>query len=368
MILLTGATGFLGGAILARFIELGLADSLLLLVRAPSAEEGATRVRDNLAGFGLPAETLAKAIDPARIILGDLQGVDAFAADPRLESVTRVVNSAALATFSNNPNLWPINVDGTLAFARRMAKVPGLERFLHVGTAMCCGTGLESPIVESWDHGRPDNQLVPYTESKLEAERRMRAELPDLPLVVARPSIIIGHSQLGCAPSGSIYWIFRVARALERYTCALSDRVDVISVDDAAKALVDLALKPTLAHDLYHVSAGLGAVSTFGEIEQGMAAGLGEESIAPRYQQVSHRQLNALGATIEERIGACNRRLMMRAIRLYGAFAELDYVFDNQRLLAEGIALPRPFADYVRVCATSTANIPIPEQMAWDFK
>ncbi len=42
--------------------------------------------------------------------------------DPRLDEVTHVINCAAIASFGNNPFIWNVNVTGTLAFARRMAK------------------------------------------------------------------------------------------------------------------------------------------------------------------------------------------------------------------------------------------------------
>ncbi|WP_204272643.1 SDR family oxidoreductase, partial [Enterobacter hormaechei] len=75
---------------------------------------------------------------------------------------------------------------------------------------------------------------------------------PELPLVVVRPSIVVGHSELGCAPSGSIFWMLRMVALLETFSCRLGDRIDILPVDDCAEAIVRLALKPMLAHDLYH--------------------------------------------------------------------------------------------------------------------
>jgi hypothetical protein len=78
--------------------------------------------------------------------------------------------------------------------------------------------------------------------------------------------------------------------------------------------------------------------------------------------------LPELARDFEKKIGPCNRRLMLRALRLYGAFAELNYVFDNSRLLAEGIRLSPRFADYLPLCAESMSGTTVPEQMHWDFK
>jgi hypothetical protein len=63
--------------------------------------------------------------------------------------VTHVLNCAAVASFGNNPLIWKVNVEGTLQFAQRMAQVAGLQRFLHVGTAMSCSPEPDSLVAES---------------------------------------------------------------------------------------------------------------------------------------------------------------------------------------------------------------------------
>ncbi|ROL65699.1 hypothetical protein BLX41_25465 [Pseudomonas protegens] len=122
----------------------------------------------------------------------------------------RVINCAAGASFSKNPNIWPVNVEGTYAFAQVLSHSSRLKRFLHVGTAMSCGPQRESPISESWEFPEAAQQLVDYTASKAEIERRMHENLPGLPLVVARPSLVVGHRNLGRQAPGSIFWVFRM--------------------------------------------------------------------------------------------------------------------------------------------------------------
>lgn len=366
-ILITGATGFLGGAVLMHLLQAPPPDTrLLLLVRGRDRRDGLERVRDVLQRYAASKSSLAS-LREEHILCGDLSDLDVFAHDERLRAVTHVVNCAAIASFGHNPHIWKINVDATFAFARHMARMPALQRFLHVGTAMACGP-TQAPIVsESWDMAATDQQLVQYTASKAAIEQRLRTELPELPLVVARPSIVVGHSRLGCIPSGSIFWIFRMVHLLEGFTCDLDQRIDVIPVDYCAEALTKLLLKETLAHDLYHVSAGVDASCTFAEIDVELARGLGGTPLGARFRRVVADDLPQLARDLEERIGACNKRLMLRALRLYGYFAELNYVFDNSRLLAEYIAPPR-FSSYIGLCARTSAQIPIQQQMQWDFK
>ena len=45
--------------------------------------------------------------------------------------------------------------------------------------------------------------------------------------------------------------------------------------------------------------------------------------------------------------GPCNERLMLKAIRLYGAFSMLNVTFSNEKLLGIGMPKPPKFTDYI---------------------
>ncbi|WP_054894659.1 MULTISPECIES: cationic peptide resistance protein CprA [unclassified Pseudomonas] len=367
-LLITGATGFLGGSVAAQLIAYGYVSQLCFLVRASSPEQGLERVRTNLSLHGV-GEVGRMSLNADQVICGDLLDTSWLEPEsPRLMTIDRVINCAAVASFSKNPNIWPVNVEGTFAFAKAMSRMPRLKRFVHVGTAMSCGPDRDSLVSESWRFPQAEAQLVPYTASKAEIERRMRQELPDLPLVVARPSIVVGHRILGCQPSGSIFWMFRMGLALESFTCDLEEKIDVIPVDYCADALINLALKRHLRHDLYHISAGRDAACTFSDIDQAFAAACTTQPVGERYQKVGVEDLSALAADFESRIGPGNPRLIMRALRLYSGFANLNYVFDNSRLLDEGITPPPRFTDYLEACVRTSRGVAITQQMQWDFK
>lgn len=147
-LLLTGATGFLGGAVLEKLLIEKQSINYLLLVRADDAQQGLARIRANMEKFNIDANLLSK-ITIENILLGDLSEPADFLTDARINNVTHVINCAAVASFGNNPLIWKVNVEGTLAFAERMAQVPGLKRFLHVGTAMSCSPEPGSLVAES---------------------------------------------------------------------------------------------------------------------------------------------------------------------------------------------------------------------------
>jgi len=364
-ILLTGATGFIGGAVLVELAQRGLLCNTVLLVRASDQEQALARVQANLSVF--ECQITASDLTAQQMICADLSDT-ASLQTANWQGITHVIHCAALATFSNNPKIWALNVDGTLALAKAIQAGGTLQRWIQVGTAMSCGPGLTSPVSESWELGADqDAHLVPYTRSKIAAEHALR-ELPNFPLVVARPSIVVGHSTLGCKPSPSIFWVFRMAFALERFTCGAFEQIDIVPVDWCARALLSLCLKPKLAHDLYHVSAGSAGSNQFIEIDAAYAKATGAEPIAPRYAQVALADLKSLVPLFEEKLGKVNRILILRALMLYGAFAELNYVFANQRLLDEGIEAAPSFASFVHQCVHTSEAIPMLDQMAHDFK
>src|SRR5256885_3612902 len=197
-LLLTGATGFLGGAIAAALLDSARWRDLLVLIRAANAAEGKARLAECMQRFALEPR-LVERIDDQQILCGDLCSASQFGDDARLAEVSEVVNCAAFASFSNHPQILRTNVDATVEFAAIIAARARLRRFVQVGTAMSCGADAPKLVQEGYEPPVDALQLVPYTASKLEGERRLR-QIDRLPLLIVRPSIIIGHTRLGCGP------------------------------------------------------------------------------------------------------------------------------------------------------------------------
>ena len=83
-LLITGVTGFLGGAALEKILHQETRLDLLLLVRADSPEAGLERVKENMRKFNIAEEKLAM-LRQQHILLGDLASPEHFLNDPRLE-------------------------------------------------------------------------------------------------------------------------------------------------------------------------------------------------------------------------------------------------------------------------------------------
>ncbi|CAJ7931254.1 NAD-dependent epimerase/dehydratase family protein [Burkholderia pseudomallei] len=358
-VVLTGATGFIGGAVLVSLVNAGLLDRVVCIVRACDRAHALARLRAAALRSGL-APYWAERLSEANVIAGELGGALADADAAHIALASHVIHCAGVASLADARIVNETNVGATLRFARRFAGSRRLQRFVHVGAAFACGLRARGTIREDDTPARGrEIDFAPYTRGKRDAEAQLRAL--GLPLVVVRPSCVVGHTLLGTQPSASTFWMFRIVHAARRFTARPMARIDVIAVDDCARALMLLALKPSLAHDTYHVSAGDEA-PTVTQIVRAMdeAVGLDDE---PRYALCSPAEFPSIARDVLGRRDAPRERVIRRALQSYAAFAELDHVFDNARVRREIDFEPLPFVDYVNECMRTSRGIDVLAQM-----
>lgn len=364
-LLVTGSTGFLGSAIVAELLSAHRDIALLFLIRAENPEAGRLRLTQSVRGM-LADPALLSHLTPDMILCGDLQHFAELQNDPRVQRITHILHAAALASFAWKPEIWQVNVEQTSQFARTVAQLPAMQRFLHVGTAMISGDTTNQHVHETQFPAKV-RHFVPYTKSKAEIEPLLPTLLGRIPVVIARPSIVVGHSRTGCRASPSIFWVFRMIHAAKRVPFKTTNKVDIIPVDFCARALITLTLASELAHACYHISAGDTESCTFDEIDAAYtrAEGLGRD--AP-LQQIDVADLSALEPQFESWFGPCDTQRMSTVAKLYRIFAGLNVTFNNQRMREAGIAPPPRFVDYLPVCQQTGEDQPIAEQMLYDFR
>lgn len=363
VVLMTGATGFLGGAVAYEILHNSPDATVLFLSRGHDDEDALARVRSNLARFGAAPDVLSR-VGRDSICRG---GFDAFLRHPppHAADVTHVVNCAALVSFAWNRDVWSTNVVQTEAFAQWAADLPHLRRFIHVSTALVSGAAVDRTVRESEFPGQA-RQFTLYTKSKAEIERRLPALLGRT-LIIARPSVIVGHSRIGCQASASIFWLFRMINASRRIPFLADRRIDVVPVDHCARALTMLLFKDALSYDCYHVSAGLQASCSFEEIDAAFCRAL-DARLPDPLEMFDIENLSTIEPAFEKWFGPCDNARTAAAIRVYTAFAGLNVIFDNARLRSEPFVQPPRFADYLHACVQSTRLRTIAEQMADDFR
>jgi nucleoside-diphosphate-sugar epimerase len=359
-VLVTGATGFIGGATTAQLLDDARADRLLLLVRAANESAAWERVRKSLARFKTSSE-VQRARARIGIILGDICDGEALA-DPRLDAVTHVLHAAANTSFRSIHEVHRTNVLGTLALALRMQRAPQLERFVHVSTAYCCGATAAAVVHE--DHSPRSETLhtVEYTRSKAESELQLDATAPDLPLVIARPSVVIGHTELGCAPSTSLFWYYHALSRIGRAPFSTQQTRDIVPVDYVAEALQLLLFSMDLKWRVYHISAGERGRVQWGEIAATFARHGGVSGVGPprsvRADSIADPSL------LQLIFGPGDAERLAGAIELCAKFGTIGVeYFDNSRLLAERMRAPPKFTDYLDRCITYPPDRSIYEEL-----
>jgi nucleoside-diphosphate-sugar epimerase len=360
-VLLTGATGFLGGAFLAQSRPTdGPAVEWVLIARGNDAADARRRIWARLTRF-VDETTASRILSDAQVLCSDLRDPTAMS-EEALAGVTHVVHLAANTSFMSSRGVWETNYEATRSLAKRIRGISGLQRFLYVGTAMICGDAAQGVVHEDDFPAAGVRYPVAYTASKAAAEQMLRVEFPDLPLVVARPSIVVGHTELGCGPSGSIFWVMRALERVRLLSGGPDASLDVIPVDYAAKALDHLAFAQTLSHRTYHISAGLESRTPIRKAASRLAAARAQALPFGDFTVIQSKDLRQFKRRFVDAFGPANGRRMLLALGLYLRFCELNVRFDNRRLRSEGVPAAPSLLDYLESCLRQCENIDIVAQ------
>ena len=271
-VLLTGATGFVGMEVLARYLERS-DRQVITLIRArndAAARERLDALLQNLYGRG--ADRYGGRV---RAVAAELTepglGISGARRERLASEVTTVIHSAASVSFALPlDEARAINYDGTrrmLEFAELTQANGGLRRYGHVSTAYVAGTHEGRFAETDLDMGQRFHNS--YEQSKFEAEQLVRAHT-DLPYTIMRPSIVVGDRRSGWTSAFNVlYWPLRAfSRGLfEKIPAVESAPVDVVSIDYVADAIHELCECPLATGETYHLTAGAKA-STIAEIAQ----------------------------------------------------------------------------------------------------
>jgi len=260
VVLLTGATGFLGTQI-ARWLLTNTGVSIVALVRAEDREAAALRL--SRAWWDWP--DLAQAVGGrVRVVHGDVSevrlGLDEVEYEELARTVTHVIHAAADVRL-NAPidELRKANVRGTanvLEFARTAHRDHGLARFSHVSTAYVAGgrrgTVPEDSLTDEYGF------CSAYELSKYEGERLVQKANADLPISVFRPGLVVGDSRNGAIKTfNTIYVPLRLYLngRLKVLPASRSMRINLVPVDYVAEAVARLTFEPRAEGKNFHLTA-----------------------------------------------------------------------------------------------------------------
>ena len=230
-ILVTGATGFLGRALLARLCSLG--ESIRVLARRPSSS--------------------LEALPGVHVVYGDLGDPDAV--DRAVAGVNVVYHVGATMRGRG----WPDYQSGTIEATRNIVEScarHGVDRLVYVSslTVLDYATHKSGAVVTEDAPLEPfPEQRGGYTQAKLQAENIVRDAARDrgLPAVVIRPGQIFGPGAEHVPPYGTIAlagrWIVIGAGNL---------RCPLVFVDDVVEGLLAAATRPDVCGSVFHLVDG----------------------------------------------------------------------------------------------------------------
>lgn len=224
-ILITGATGFLGGLVVAD--ALARTDAPLVLpLRDPNAAEAvATRLADDAAAIG---RTFGSA-ERNRLHFVQLpspERIDELLLALKRHGVADVLHCAGCLSYFNVRRLQAGNIDLTRALLS-LGKKLDVRRFVFLSTAFSSGF-CPGSIPERIHQSGLDP--TDYTRTKREAEQMVARS--SLPWVIVRPSIVVGDSRDG-RYGGKPYGVYQLWSGYQRFLHGVYPEVLHIIAADA---------------------------------------------------------------------------------------------------------------------------------------
>jgi nucleoside-diphosphate-sugar epimerase len=269
--LVTGATGFLGGALVARLLEDGV--PVRALVRDPGR---ARELRD----------------EGVHTVVGDV--TDPAAVDAAVDGVTTVYHFAGklLQPGARPDDYRRTHVDGTALLLERSAAEPALARFVHCSTTGVLGITGAQPAAEDAPF-RPTNV---YERTKAMAEAAVRAAADGgLPVAIVRPGLVYGPGDLHLAG------FFRAV--LRRQFRPIGPRpvwLHPIYISDMTEAVVRCGRDPAALGECFHI-AGPEPV-TLDELAAVIAEAAGTDLPRGRIPMPAARAVASVGSALPRRI------------------------------------------------------------------
>ncbi len=343
LILVTGASGFLGVQLVRELLDRQPHARLALLIRDRPGQLG--QQRSDL--IVPPAER-----DRVQVYSGDVGhhncGLEAAAYQRLTAETTRVIHSAATVRFDHSlDEARRINVEGTRRVLDLAAGMRQLRSLAYVGTAYVAGE--RADLVRESELAVGQSYRNTYEQSKAEAEALVRSRLGSLPGVILRPSIIVGDSRSGATSSFKMmYWPLKIyARRLWRTVPGYPDAVlDIVPVDFVAAAVARLVFDEAALGSTVHLCSGPRGSATIQQIARRAT----EYFHAPEPRYVDPKFFfAALRPLLYLTLWGRKRRVLLDG-RAYREYFTMRMQFDTsnaERLLEPAGLRPPPVLEYL---------------------
>ena len=346
-IFLTGSTGYIGAHVAANLLQ-DHGASLNVLIRARDAREAELRLWQALQlhlAFPYFYESLQTRV---RIFRGDLTteqfGLSRDEYDRLIHTTDSIIHCAASLNRKSEKSCLNVNLRGTLEVLQlgmRVHHYHGLRRFSHVSTVAVAGKRQNEVVTEDvaidWDRSDYD----PYARTKKFCEHMIRRLLPEVPITIFRPSIVLGDSRRAETTQFDMVRAFVFLAGLPVLPFRPTDQVDIVNVDFVADAIATLHQKSQTQHDTYHLSSGKGS-QTFRELTTALAAA--QHKRGPVFLPMMEAPFSASVNALANRKGTIARGASL--MKVFMPYLVWNTVFDNTRVTTELGRKPVPFSQY----------------------
>lgn len=208
MVLVTGATGFLGSELISQLLQSG--------IRVRALKRDSSVIPEMLKN-----ESSIEWID------ADL--LDYFALEEALDGVGKVYHCGAYISFNplDNGKMLQVNVEGTSNLLNACLE-KNIAKFLHVSSVAAVGESKNNEPITEKDHWEFGSGQSGYSVSKYKSEMEVfRAGAEGLNVIIVNPSIIIGKNA-GTQGSGQLFETIR--KGINYYPGGSAGYVDVADV------------------------------------------------------------------------------------------------------------------------------------------
>ncbi len=346
-IFLTGGTGYIGAHVAANLLD-GHDATLNLLVRGRDPRDAELRLWHALQ-LHMPFPKFYDYLQAKiRIFRGDLTspqfGLEPADYDKLVHTTDSVIHCAASLNRKSEKSCLNVNLRGTLEvlqLARRSQYYHGLTRFSNVSTVAVAGKRSHEVVQEDrsieWDRSDYD----PYARTKKFCEHMVRELLPDVPLTIFRPSIVLGDSRYPQTTQFDMVRSFVFLAGLPVLPFRPYDKIDIVNVDFVADAISTLHMKPNPAHDTYHLSSGNGS-QTFQELTKALAAE--QDKRGPVFLPILGGTFGSIVNVLANRKGPVGHGAAL--MKVFLPYLNWNTVFDNTRVVDEMGRKPVLFSQY----------------------
>ncbi len=254
-VLLTGATGFLGGFVCAELLRQTRA-TVYCLVRGRSLDGAQARLARHLSARRVPGP------ERVQVVHGDLTKTRLGLAPEQFEMLREAVGAvyhcaASLNYAASYDQLVPANVRGT-SEVLRFARHGRPKAFHHVSTVGVFIAGRSCGMLEVSEATFPTEAsagVTGYHRTKVVAEHAVRhAANLGLEATIYRPGMALADSATGLSSEhGAAVLLMKAAIAVRRAPRTVSGMY-VGAADHLAKAIVALSLSPSAGGRVFHVA------------------------------------------------------------------------------------------------------------------